>query len=68
MPSFILREAGLKVNDVAKIHVPEPKKSDYAIVIDDLEVTIPLQLNGFFRIFIPGNPHQMKLNIANHYP
>ena len=35
IPPFILREAGLKVNDVAKIHVADPKKSDHAIRLGD---------------------------------
>ena len=51
VPPFIMREAGLQVNDIAKIHVDDPTKKDHAIVIEDLDLSIPMQLNGIFSFF-----------------
>ena len=34
LPPFVLREAGLRVNDVPKIHTDDPSVDDHAIVFD----------------------------------
>ena len=52
LPPFILREAGLEVNDVPKIHVPDPCVTDHAITFDAATgLRIPLQLSGIFSFF-----------------
>ena len=55
IPPFILHEAGLKVNDVPKIHVDSPKVSHHAIEFSEQEdgagLRIPLQLWGVFSFF-----------------
>ena len=38
LPPFILREAGLHVNDVPKIHVSSPTIDDHMIGTDDLSL------------------------------
>ena len=51
IPPFILREAGIIVNETAKIHKENPSKRDHAIIIENEPLTIPLQLNGIFSFF-----------------
>lgn len=48
---FILREAGLKVNDTPKIHVNNPDVLDHAIEFPEDNLRIPLQLWGVFSFF-----------------
>lgn len=55
IPPFILREAGLKVNDVPKIHVQSQTVSDHAIEFleqeDGASLRIPSHLWGIFSFF-----------------
>ncbi len=51
MPPFIMREAGLQVNDTPKIHVDDPDEHHHAIRFPDDALTIPLRLNGTFSFF-----------------
>ena len=34
LPPFMIREAGIKINDVPKIHVDQPTKDDHAIILE----------------------------------
>ena len=43
IPPFILREAGVVVNDVPKIHVPSPEQDDHSIIVKDSDLHITLQ-------------------------
>ena len=45
IPPFILREAGVKVNDKPKIHCSDPGEDDHASVFVD-KFRIPMQLHG----------------------
>ena len=56
MPPFILREAGLVVNEAAKMHCQEPTKRDHAIIAEEYDLLIPLQLNGIFSYFHTRKP------------
>ena len=51
VPPFILREAGLDVNDKPKIHCKSPTKDDHCILFDGIELRIPLHLHGIFSYF-----------------
>lgn len=51
IPPFILREAGLKVNDVPKIQSPDPDEETHTIRDSDTGMRIQLQLNGIFSYF-----------------
>ena len=51
LPPFIMREAGLLVNDTPKIHVDDPNEHHHAIVFPDDDLSIPLRLNGTFSYF-----------------
>ena len=52
IPPFILREAGLIVNDTPKIHKEDPTMDYHALIIpQENDLHIPLQLNGIFPFF-----------------
>ena len=56
IPPFIMREAGLLVNDVPKIHCHSPTKYDHSIQWPGVkELLIPLKLHGIFSYF-PTQP------------
>ena len=54
IPPFLMREAGLKVNDVPKIHIERQNLtngSNYIVSTADgngTEILIPMQLDGIF--------------------
>ena len=56
IPPFIMREAGLIVNDTPKFHVLEPSVEDHSIYFKDEKVRIPLSLNGIFSYFTIRTP------------
>lgn len=51
VPPFILREAGLVVNEIPKIQVPTPDESVHSIYNEDVDLRIPLALWGIFSYF-----------------
>ena len=65
IPPFILREAGITVNEAAKIHCENPTSQDHAIIIKEPKVVIPLQLNGTFSFFHTRKPTQSELDSDN---
>ena len=56
VPPFIMREAGLIVHDIPKIHVQDPSQYDHSIQDPDTDLLIPLQLNGIFSFFHTRKP------------
>ena len=44
LPHFILREYGIKVNDMLRIHVHNPKVKYHSIYMQEIGILIPLQL------------------------
>ena len=62
VPPFILREAGVIINDVPKIHVQDPTENDHAIVFPDESLRIPLQLNGIFSYFHTRMPTSQEID------
>ena len=65
VPPFILREAGIQVKDIPKIHVPNPTPDDHTIIIPHAKLRIPLHLNGIFSYFTcrkptPGELHEFS--------
>ena len=57
IPPFIMREAGISVNDVAKIHVENPTNMDHAVVFKDTDFKIPLSLREPFNTLnLPSHP------------
>ena len=43
---FIMREAGIELNDVPKIHVPHAEAKDHSIHFKEVDLRIPLSLWG----------------------
>ena len=48
---FILRQGGIVVNDIAKIHCTDPTSDDHYIMFPQTDLRIPLKLNGIFSYF-----------------
>ena len=53
---FIVREAGVVINDKPKIHVCDPSLDDHAIIFVKDNMRIPLKLNGTFSYFETTTP------------
>ena len=51
IPPFIMREAGIEVNDVPKIQVKDPTLDDHAIIFPGGDFRIPMSLRGIFSYF-----------------
>ena len=58
---FIMREAGVEVNDVPKIHVYDPTVEHHSIYFPDDKVRIPLSLWGIFSYFPTRKPTMPEL-------
>ena len=58
IPPFILREAGIIVNDVPKIHKKAPTNDDHCIIVEEHNLKIPLRLTGMFSYFESTKPSQ----------
>ena len=65
IPPFILREAGIEVQDVPKIHVDNPSASDHCIKFDDFDLKIPLQLWGIFSFFHTRKPTEDEISTCD---
>ena len=61
VPPFIMREFGIIVNEVPKIHSRDPSLADHCILIED-ELRIPLSLHGTFSYFLTRKPTVDELN------
>ena len=46
-----MREAGIKNNDVPKIHCNDPDVSGHTLYFEEKKLRMPLQLNGIFSHF-----------------
>ena len=55
IPPFIMRVAGLKVEEQAKIHAEEPAKENHSIYSSEINLRIVLQLEGIFSVFKTRN-------------
>ena len=56
IPPFVLRQAGLVVNDTPKIHCDRPTKYQHAIIHSKSGLHIRLQLEGVFFVFERRKP------------
>ena len=56
IPPFIMREAGIIVNDRPKIHSKDPGVDDHSIYFPESEFRITLTLNGVFSGFSTSKP------------
>ena len=63
IPPFMLREMGVTVNDVPKIHKEDPTVDDHVITFVEMGFRIPLSLWGIFSYFPTSKPtHDNLLN------
>ena len=56
IPPFIMREAGIEVNDTPKIHTDDPSVIDHCLQFKDNAFRIQLQLHGIFSYFPTTKP------------
>ena len=61
IPLFVMREGGVIVNKVLKIHCDDPTEEDHSISLPDSSLQIPLQLTGIFSYFPSRNPEEKEL-------
>ena len=68
IPPFMLREMGVTVNDVPKIHKEDPTVDDHTITFAETGFRIPLSLWGIFSYFPTSKPmHDDLLNLNKVY-
>ena len=61
LPPFMLREAGITINEVPKIHVTSPTEEHHAITFQETNFRIPLSLHGTFSYFPSSQPSIQEL-------
>jgi hypothetical protein len=61
VPPFLLREAGIEVNETAKIHMKSASVTDHSIYFPSSELRIPLSLHGMFSYFPSYKPTMKDL-------
>ena len=68
IPPFMMREVGITVNDVAKIHLQNPTSDDHCIIFHNNSFKIPLLLRGTFSYFDSAKPSKdLMLNCKEVY-
>jgi hypothetical protein len=65
IPPFIMREAGITVNDTPKIQVREPTVDDHAIIFEEGTFKIPLALWGILSYFPTSTPSNKQLEAGD---
>ena len=61
IPPFMMREAGIVVNDTPKIQTDEPTANDHSIIFPETEFRIPLFLHGVFSYFPTTKPKRATM-------
>ena len=61
IPPFIMRAGGIIINDVPKIHCPDPSVLDHCISFPNSDLKIQLQLFGTFSYFHSRKPETTEL-------
>ena len=51
VPPFIVREAGLEVDEQAKIHTPQPSKENHSVYCKEINLRILLKIEGIVLVF-----------------
>ena len=68
IPPFILREAGLVLNDTPKIHCDDPSVEDHSLFDEETRLRIPFTLNGTFSMFASHSLMEDEIENAGEYP
>ena len=66
-PAFILREAGLIVNETANIHCEDPSVENHSISDEEPGLKIPLSLNGIVSVFKTRSPSEKEIEEIESY-
>ena len=53
---FIMREAGIIVDEKPKVQCMEPSVDNHSLYVPDFDLRIPLKLNGIFSYFVTRKP------------
>ena len=61
LPPFMLREAGITIKEVPKIHVSSPTEEHHSIMFQETNFRIPLSLYGTFSYFPTTKPSTKDL-------
>ena len=61
LPPFMLREAGITINEVPKIHVSSPTEENHSIMFHETNFRIPLSVYGTFSYFSTSKPSTKDL-------
>ena len=68
IPPFVMREAGIRVNDTPKIQTSDPTEEDRLIYFPDNDFRILLSLWGEFSYFVTLNPStERMMNVEDVY-
>lgn len=65
IPPFIMREAGIKVDEIPKIHTPDPTEETHSIYFENQKFRIPLSLWGIFSYFPTSKPSELDLEACD---
>lgn len=63
VPSFLLCEEGIHVNECPKIHSENPPVEDHSIYFKDKDLKIPLKLKGVFSYFNHQVPRYEEIDM-----
>ena len=66
--AFILREAGLVLNDTTKIYCDDPSVEDHSLFDEETGLRIPFTLNGTFSMFASRSLTEDDIENAGDYP
>ena len=67
-PHFTMRDGGITINYVPKIHCEDPIVDDFSISFKCSDLWIPLKLNGALSDFHTRAPTDRELHECENYP
>ena len=65
IPLFIIREAGVTVNNKPRIHALDPSSDHHAIIYENNSLKIPLKLNSILSYFVTSKPTNDQVRDCN---
>ena len=68
VPPFVLREAGLILNDKPKIHYEDPSVEDHSLLHEETGLRIPFTLSDTFSVFETRSLTDEEIENAENYP
>ena len=68
IPPFVLREAGLILNDTPKINFEDPSVEEHSLFDEETGPIIPFTLNGTFSIFETRSLTEDEIEKTENHP